>query len=180
MRRCSARQSCWCGWIAPSPTQRQTSAVAAAATRVLESLAGAGLVRCGVGTPHAGLAGLRSSDAEARSALDSGRPGVANAFDPAGLQRLLVEWYANDAARASVAELLAPLDALGERRGRESVRTLRAYLDHRGSLAAAGQELHLHRNAVAYRMKRITEVLGADLDDPDQRLALHLACRARA
>ncbi len=162
------------------PTQRQTSAVAAAATRVLESLTGAGLVRCGVGTPHAGLAGLRSSDAEARSALDSGRPGVANAFDPAGLQRLLVEWYANDAARASVAELLAPLDALGERRGRESVRTLRAYLDHRGSLAAAGQELHLHRNAVAYRMKRITEVLGADLDDPDQRLALHLACRARA
>ena len=51
------------------PTQRQTSAVAVAATRVLESLAGAGPVRCGVGTPHAGLAGLRSSDAEARSAL---------------------------------------------------------------------------------------------------------------
>ncbi len=93
---------------------------------------------------------------------------------------MLVEWYANDAARASVDQLLAPLDALGGRRGDEAVRTLRSYLDHRGSLAAAGRELHLHRNAVAYRIKRIVDQLDIDLEDPDQRLALHLAVRARA
>jgi DNA-binding PucR family transcriptional regulator len=28
-------------------------------------------------------------------------------------------------------------------------------------------------------MRRITGLLGVDLDDPDQRLALQLACRAR-
>jgi DNA-binding PucR family transcriptional regulator len=28
-------------------------------------------------------------------------------------------------------------------------------------------------------MRRITTLLGVDLDDPDQRLALQLACRAR-
>ncbi len=162
------------------PGPRGSATVAAAASRVLAALSSPDEVRCGVGTPHAGLEGLRSSDAEARSALDAGEAGVVNAFDPAGLQRMLVEWYANDAARASVNELLAPLDALGDRRGPEAVRTLRAYLDRGGSLVAAGRDLHLHRNAVAYRIKRISEQLAVDLDDPDQRLALHLACRARA
>jgi DNA-binding PucR family transcriptional regulator len=32
---------------------------------------------------------------------------------------------------------------------------------------------------VTYRLRRITDLLGVDLDDPDQRLVLQLACRAR-
>jgi DNA-binding PucR family transcriptional regulator len=32
---------------------------------------------------------------------------------------------------------------------------------------------------VANRLRGITELLEVDLDDPDQRLALQLACRAR-
>jgi DNA-binding PucR family transcriptional regulator len=32
---------------------------------------------------------------------------------------------------------------------------------------------------VANRLRAIIELLDADLDDPDQRLALLLACRAR-
>jgi DNA-binding PucR family transcriptional regulator len=81
--------------------------------------------------------------------------------------------------RESVHELLAPLDRLGPRRSQTSIETLRAYLDHQGSLSKTAQALHLHRNAVAYRVKRIFEVLELDPQDPDQRLALHLACRAR-
>lgn len=54
------------------------------------------------------------------------------------------------------------------------------YLDERGSLKRAGAALHLHPNAVAYRIRRIVATLGADLDDPEQRLSLQLACRAWA
>jgi DNA-binding PucR family transcriptional regulator len=74
--------------------------------------------------------------------------------------------------------VLAPLEALGPRRAQTAVRTLQVYLDERGSLKRAGTSLHLHRNAVAYRIRRIAEVLDADLDDAEQRLALQLACRA--
>ena len=101
------------------------------------------------------------------------------AYDATGLRRMLVEWLASDAARESVRELLAPLDALGPVRGHEMVRTLGAYLDERGSLVRAGRTLHLHPNAVAYRIRQIRERTGCDLDDADQRLALQLACRAR-
>ena len=48
-----------------------------------------------------------------------------------------------------------------------------------GSLVRCAERLHLHRNAVGYRMRAIREQLGVDLDDPDQRLALQLACRSR-
>ena len=49
----------------------------------------------------------------------------------------------------------------------------------RGRIVKTAQKLHLHRNAVANRLRGITELLEIDLDDPDQRLALQLACRAR-
>jgi DNA-binding PucR family transcriptional regulator len=46
-------------------------------------------------------------------------------------------------------------------------------------MVRTAQKLHLHRNAVTNRLRSITELLDVDLDDPDQRLALQLACRAR-
>lgn len=137
----------------------------------------------GVGGVHAGLAGLRVSAAEARVAAGSararGRPGAVSAFDAVGLRRMLLEWYASDSARGTVRDLLAPLERLGPRRAEEAIRTLQTYLDEQGSPTRTARRLHLHRNAVLYRIRRIFELLEVDPTDPDQRLALQLACRAR-
>jgi DNA-binding PucR family transcriptional regulator len=92
---------------------------------------------------------------------------------------MLMEWYASDTARSSVRAQLAPLEHLGQARSQTAIRTLATFLDEQGSIARTAERLHLHRNAVAYRMRRITDLLGVDPDDPDQRLALQLACRAR-
>lgn len=140
-------------------------------------------LRAGVGTPHEGPVGLRASAAEARGALLAARaagkpPGVA-AHDAVGVQRMLMEWYSSDTARASVRDQLAPLEKLGAARAETAIRTLAAYLDEQGSIVKTAQKLHLHRNAVANRLRGITDLLDIDLDDPDQRLALQLACRAR-
>ncbi len=74
---------------------------------------------------------------------------------------------------------LAPLERLGSPRAETAIRTLAAYLDEQGSIVKTAQKLHLHRNAVANRLRNITELLDIDLEDPDQRLVLQLACRAR-
>jgi sugar diacid utilization regulator len=136
----------------------------------------------GLGAVHVGVHGIRASASEARSALEAaraaGRHSEVVAYDATGIRRMLVEWLASDTARESVRELLAPLDELGPERSREMVRTLGSYLDERGSLVRAGRALHLHPNAVAYRMRQITARIG-DLADADRRLALQLACRAR-
>jgi sugar diacid utilization regulator len=140
-------------------------------------------LRGGVGTPHEGPMGLRASAAEARIALvaarSAGKPESIATHDATGVQRMLMEWYASDTAQASVRAQLAPLERLGPARGETAIRTLAAYLDQQGSIVRTAGVLHLHRNAVAYRLRRITDLLGVDLDDPDQRLALQLACRAR-
>ena len=139
--------------------------------------------RAGVGAPHEGPTGLRASAAEARGALLAARaalkPAGVAAHDAVGVRRMLMEWYASDTARASVRDQLAPLERLGPARADTAIRTLAAYLDEQGSIVRTAQKLHLHRNAVANRLRGITELLELDLDDPDQRLALQLACRAR-
>jgi sugar diacid utilization regulator len=139
--------------------------------------------RAGIGAAHEGLDGLRASAAEARTVLSgaraAGRPDRVLTYDAVGIQRMLMEWYASGTAREAVREQLAPLERLGGARAETAIRTLRVYLDEQGSVARAARVLHLHRNAVAYRLQRISELAGIDLDDADQRLALQLACRAR-
>jgi DNA-binding PucR family transcriptional regulator len=169
-----------------NPGPQAGARAARSAERALEAIKGrlpALRFRAGVGAPHEGPTGLRASAAEARGALLAARaalkpPGVA-AHDAVGVRRMLMEWYASDTARASVRDQLAPLEKLGPARADTAIRTLAAYLDEQGSIIKTAQRLHLHRNAVANRLRGITELLEMDLDDPDQRLALQLACRAR-
>ena len=128
-------------------------------------------VVCGVGA-DAGQARAALARARAAGVVD-----VPLRFDAADPDGLVHELAGSPTARESAAGLLAPLEKLGERRAATAIETLRVYLDCWGSLARSGRMLHLHPNAVAHRMKRIRAVLPADLDDPQQRLALQIACR---
>jgi hypothetical protein len=121
------------------------------------------------------LAQARAAAARARTARSLDVAFSFDADDPDGLVR---ELAGSPTARSSAAGLLAPLDGLGGRKAATAIETLRVYLDNWGSLSRSGAVLHLHPNAVAHRMKRIRALLPVDLDDPDQRLALQIACRA--
>jgi DNA-binding PucR family transcriptional regulator len=141
------------------------------------------LYAAGVGGPHEGVEGLQATAAEAAAAVSTARGdergGEVVGFDAVGLRRMLLAWSGSDPARKAIDDLLAPLDRLGGAKTDAAVRTLAAYLAEQGSLVRAGARLHLHRNAVAYRIRRIAALLEADLADPDDRFALELACRAR-
>jgi sugar diacid utilization regulator len=156
--------------------------VDAALARVRARLS-ATLIRCGVGSAYAGVDGLLASAAEAKAAVvaarASGRANKATAFDSIGLRRTLVEWYASDTAQAAVGTVLAPLTKLGPVPSERLIRTLHVYLDQRGSLTKTAKLLNLHRNAVAYRINQIFDLLDIDRNNPDDLLLLQLACRAR-
>jgi sugar diacid utilization regulator len=172
-------------WRQPPGPAGASRAVAEAdgLLRELRALRGGASLRCGIAGPRPGVEGLRTCAAEALAALGAarslGRVDVAVPIDAVALPRTLIDWLTSDAGRLATQRLLEPLDALGPARAETAVRTLHAYLDEQGSLVRCAQRLHLHRNAVGYRVRQIREQIGADLDDPDQRLALQLACRAR-
>lgn len=168
------------------PRRNDIAAVRDHVALVMETLASRhpGIeLRAGIGLAHEGAAGLRISAVEARTALASaqldGGVGDIALFDAGGVRRMLTEWLVTDTARGAVTDLLAPLDELGPERSRVAVRTLHAYLDESGSWQRAAARLNIHRNGVVYRIGQIGERLGVDLQDPDQRFAYQLACRAR-
>jgi PucR family transcriptional regulator, purine catabolism regulatory protein len=81
---------------------------------------------------------------------------------------------------AFVDEQLGPLLEGGSARQRALLETLEAYLAAGGRKAQAARVLHLERQSLYLRLRRIEEVLGVSLDDEDAVLGLHLAVRALA
>jgi purine catabolism regulator len=66
----------------------------------------------------------------------------------------------------------------GSPRSRALLETLEAYLAAGGRKAEAARALHLERQSLYLRLRRIEEALGVSLDDEDVVLGLHLAVRA--
>lgn len=71
--------------------------------------------------------------------------------------------------------LLAELD---RDKGSDYLSTLGVYFDCGGDLTTAAKRLFLHRNSLKYRLGRIRELSGLDLDDPVEKLVAALQVRA--
>ena len=100
---------------------------------------------------------------------DARRPGVAD---------LLHDLRDAPEVDAFVDEQLGPLLADGSARSRALLETLEAYLAAGGRKAQAARALHLERQSLYLRLRRIEELLGVSLEDEDAVLGLHLALRA--
>jgi GAF domain-containing protein len=72
---------------------------------------------------------------------------------------------------------VAELAAQDAEKGTSWVPTLRAYLDAFGDIAAASSRVNVHPNTFRYRIRRIADVFGINLDDPDERLVVELQLR---
>lgn len=72
---------------------------------------------------------------------------------------------------------LAPLDGLTERARERMRETALAYVRHHGNAVAMAAELHVHPQTARYRIARLRELFGAELDDPDARFELEIALR---
>lgn len=63
--------------------------------------------------------------------------------------------------------------------GTDYAETLLAYLDAFGKIDVAAQRLVVHENTLRYRIRRIAEIFGTSLEDPDERLVAWLQLRLR-
>ncbi|MFI1172969.1 PucR family transcriptional regulator [Streptomyces melanogenes] len=125
--------------------------------------------------PIAAASAYKQAEQALSVARRRGRPLVEHEELVAGS---LVPLLADDAVRAFADGMLRALyehDATG--RG-DLVASLRAWLSRHGQWDAAAADLGVHRHTLRYRMRRVEEILGRSLDDPDVRMELWLALKA--
>lgn len=136
-------------------------------------------IRAGLGSYHPGLRGVSRSYVEALQAVEVGRklrPEVAVHHHDEVAPYMVLEQNPLTSERY-VERVLGPL--LEGERGRDLLlETMTAYLS-RGSVKEAAEDLHLHRHTVLYRLEKVRELLGRDLDSPAARFRLQLALDLR-
>ncbi|MBV9279622.1 MAG: helix-turn-helix domain-containing protein [Chloroflexi bacterium] len=98
----------------------------------------------------------------------------ATHYSDLGIHRALVALQQHEEMITPPLQRILDHDA---RHHSDYVHTLRVYFACMGRLRAAAEELRIHRNTLEYRMRRIEELAGVSLDDPDNRLALELGIR---
>lgn len=139
-------------------------------------------ISLGVGAIHVGTSGIRQSHQEAKQALTMSRrlygPGQVTRFEDLGIYRLLFAARELPELRSFHDDALSALIEYDRQHGAELLRTLGAFFAGRCGPKETAAILGVHRNTVLYRLERIRELTGFDLDDADVRLRLQLAYSA--
>ncbi|GLV77564.1 PucR family transcriptional regulator [Streptomyces hygroscopicus] len=131
-------------------------------------------VAAGVSAPRRGLeelpAAWQEALAAARAAHADPRLGPVAEWSAIGPYRLLASLPALR-PDAAVRPLLEPAHA-------ELARTAEIFLDCAGQAGRTAQRLGIHRQTLYYRLSRVRQLTGLDLDAGEDRLLLHMTLKA--
>jgi purine catabolism regulator len=140
-------------------------------------------VTAGASRPHHPIAAVPHAAREAREARRIGRrvygAGRLVAYGDLGLYRVLHALQDSAELRTFYEQTLGPLVEYDRRTGQDWIKTLEAFFACNGNLSQTAMRLQLHRNALLYRIRRIEAIGGIDLEDPEGRLSLQVALKAR-
>lgn len=133
----------------------------------------------GISRIRAGTDSFRLTYQEAGLALSLGQALILDRrvvhFSDLGVYRLLLSAPSSEMEEFHQ-ETLGTLAAHDREKGSRLLPTLDAFLRAENATEAAAR-LNLHRNSLLYRLRRIREITGLDLDDPEVRFTLQLALR---
>ena len=143
-----------------------------------------GQCHIGIGGPCARPSELPRSLREAGLALRLQKtllPGSgACEYPKLGIFRMLAAIPDLTDVEAFIREWLGSLLDYDARRKAELVHTLTQYLEHGGNYDATAAQLSVHKSTLKYRLQRIRDLTGLELNDPDVHFNLQLATRAWA
>ncbi len=130
----------------------------------------------GLGRP-AGTDALARSIDEARHACEAARTGGERVIRYEAIPTVSFVLGALDPEQSDrLASLLDPLRAAA--RPSELLDTLRVFLANNGAWSESAARLRIHRQTLTARVRRIEDLTGLSLSDPDDRVAAWLALRA--
>lgn len=94
-----------------------------------------------------------------------------------GVYELLTKLENLASVRQFYGKIIGPLADYDQRHRSSLIQTLEAYFNHLGNISQTAERLFIHRNTLLYRLERIQELTGQNMDHADERLALQLALK---
>ncbi|MFF2010713.1 PucR family transcriptional regulator [Streptomyces sp. NPDC058195] len=129
----------------------------------------------GLAVPRRGLTELAAAwheaAAAARAATAEDRFGEVVEWSAIGPYRLLTTLPAQTGADPAVRALLTPAH-------KDLAHTAEVFLDCAGQASRTAAALGVHRQTLYYRLSRIQQLTGLDLNDGEDRLLLHMALKS--
>jgi len=173
-------------FLVPDEIAADLAAIEKLAAQILAGAAAVmkpGSASVGIGNLATSVGELARSHLEARQALRltrrAGGRGRVASYRSLGAFRLLLEVQSPEALRRFVDELLGTLLKYAQSRDTPLLETLEALSAARWVRRAAARNLGIHINSMSYRVERIQALTGLQLDDPETRVAISIALRAR-
>ncbi|WP_245823785.1 PucR family transcriptional regulator [Sporomusa malonica] len=134
----------------------------------------------GIGKFYSSVVDLCRSYQEAKYALDLGRfiqeKGHITHFEDLGVIRLLSH-VSLDQLDEYYKEHLGVIIEYDEKNNTNYLETLQIYFQQNGDLNLIAEKLFMHSNTLRYRLKKIEELLDADLQKMESRVSLSVACK---
>ncbi|HEY7050094.1 MAG TPA: helix-turn-helix domain-containing protein [Jatrophihabitantaceae bacterium] len=145
------------------------------AARLCAELAGIATGRVGVSEPYGNLEQTAPALRQARLACAAATPHTTDLvrFEQEPVAVLLVS--APDAAESTARRILGRVLDLPDDDRAVTIDTARLWIASAGSTSTAATQLHLHRNTVRYRLRRLEELTGRSLANPLDLAELHVA-----
>jgi DNA-binding PucR family transcriptional regulator len=138
----------------------------------------------GIGGRTSSPQGLHRAHEEAREALRlihrAKQRAAVTSYRSLGAFRLLLEVRDPEVLRRFVDESLGPLLDFQESHRTPLLATLEELASQGWNQSATARALRIHINTMTYRRQRIEALVGMDLDDPEARVVIGVALRARS
>jgi purine catabolism regulator len=163
--------------------RQDVEALARALLEAAADVVPGGSVSVGIGRPHESVTDLRRSYFEAYYALRlrrlrGDRGAVADHRD-LGSYSLLLGLQDASSLEVFCESVLGRLRRHDDANAGDLVASLEAFLESNGHWGDAAEKLYVHRHTLRYRMRRVEEITGRDLDEPQDRMEFWLALKAK-
>lgn len=139
-------------------------------------------VKTGIGKYYTRLDEVPKSYREALKSLSIGKYikdyGRIFHYDDIGVYRILMEFPDHEYLRQYSHERLKKLIEYDEKYGSNLQSTLEIYLKNNKRLDKTAEDLFIHRNTVRYRIDRIIDIIGLDMDDGEALFNINFSLKA--
>lgn len=135
----------------------------------------------GIGRGYKGAFELYKSHEQAKlivENLSKAKIGNIIHYDDLGIYRILSFDGLQNELMEFCKETIIPLIDYDKSNKTEFVRTLKTYFQCNGNMKKISEKMYMHYNTIIYRLQKIREITGVNIDDCDSRLNLLIALKA--